>query len=140
MTLLHFAQHFSNLRKHGGEPNPGQKKVVVVRPYISSEPNGPQYEQYYKQKLMLHKPFRQEHELMDTQDTFAKAYEVYLMSENVPQSIQDGVQRFLNHNTPDDTSDGQNTTDNTSHGQNEHTDTCDYQNFQDAHLPTQNAC
>ena len=72
-------------------------------------------EQYYKQKLMLHKPFRQEHELMDTQDTFAKAYEMYLMPENIPQSIQDD-QRLLNHNTTDDTSDGQNTADNTSHG------------------------
>ena len=130
MTLLHFAQHFSNPRNHGGEPNPRQKKVVVVvRPYISPEPNGPQYEQYCKQKLMLHKPFRQDHELMDTQDTFAKAYEVYLMSENVPQSIQDDVQRLLDHNTQDDTNDGQNTADNTSHGQNEHTDTSDHQNF-----------
>ena len=43
MTLLHFAQHFSNPRNHGGEPNPRHKKVVVVvRPYISPEPNGPQ--------------------------------------------------------------------------------------------------
>ena len=66
---------------------------------------------------------------MDTQDTFAKAYEVYLMS-NIPQSIQDDVQRLLNHSTPDDTSDGQNTADNTSHGQNEHTDNSDHQNFQ----------
>ena len=130
MTLLHFAQHFSNPRNHGDEPNPRQKKVVVVvRPYISPEPNGPQYEQYCKQKLMLHKPFRQDHELMDTQDTIAKAYEVYLMSENVPQSIQDDVQRLLDHNTQDDTNDGQNTADNTSHGQNEHTDTSDHQNF-----------
>ena len=58
MTLLHFAQHFSNPRNYGGEPNPRQKEVVVVvRPYISPEPNGPHYDQYCKHKLILHKPF-----------------------------------------------------------------------------------
>ena len=102
MTLLHFAQHFSNPRNCGSEPNPRQKKVVVVvRPYIPPDPNGPQYEQYCKQKLMLHKPFRHEDELLNTQDTFAKAYEVYLMSGNIPQSLQDDIQRLLDHNTPD---------------------------------------
>lgn len=54
---------------------------------------------------------------MDTQDTFSKAYEVYFMSENIPQSIQDDVQRLLDHNTSDDTIQGQNTPDNTSYGQ-----------------------
>lgn len=86
MTLLHFA-HFSNPRNCGSESNPRQKKVVVVvRPYTLPDPNGPQYKQYCKQKLMLHEPFKREDELLNTQDTSAKACEVY-MSGNIAQSL-----------------------------------------------------
>ena len=58
MTLLHFAQHYSMPKELGTVPKKHKMMIVNVRPYCSPDPNGPKYEQYCQQKLMLHVPFR----------------------------------------------------------------------------------
>ena len=64
MTLLHFVQHYSMPKNIGEEPVARKKMVVVrVRPHCSPDTSGPQYEQYCQQNLLLHKPFREYHQL-----------------------------------------------------------------------------
>ena len=73
-ALQHFAENYS-MPRQGGEPKPRNKKVVViVRPHISSDPDGPNYEQCCKQRLMLNKPFRNETELLNGHETVTEAY------------------------------------------------------------------
>ena len=56
-------------------PNRRRKDVVVtIRPYYSPDPNGPYYEQYCRQRLMLHVDFRQMSDLLGENDTYAAAY------------------------------------------------------------------
>ena len=63
MTLLRFTQHYSVSKAEGSNPYKRNKAVVViVRPHYPPDPNGPKYEQYCRQKLMLHKPFYCENE------------------------------------------------------------------------------
>ena len=68
--------------------------MVIVRPYMSPETNGPNYEQYCRQRLMLYKPFRQEEELLQEADTYAAAYATFLQSDNVPPSLEDDIHRL----------------------------------------------
>jgi len=65
-----------------------------VRPFCSPDFNGAKYEQYCKQKLMLHKPFRRQEELLAGSDTYATAYAIFLQSENVPPSLEDDIHRL----------------------------------------------
>ena len=95
MTLLHFVQHFTMPRECTSDPSHRRKKVVViVRPYCSPDPNGPKYEQYCRQKLMLHVPFRLQGQLMGDNDTFAAAYATFLQSGNIPPSLEDDIHRL----------------------------------------------
>ena len=56
------------------EPTLRRKEVIViVRPYCSPDHNGPQYEQYCRQKLMLHVSFRQVTEPLGENITYAMA-------------------------------------------------------------------
>ena len=81
MKLLHFAQQHTIPKEMGSNPSCRRKDVVViVHPYLSPEPNGPNIEQYCRQKLMLYKPFRQEEELLGEADTYADAYATFLQS------------------------------------------------------------
>lgn len=90
-TLLHFAQNYS-MPCQGGEPKLRNKKVVViVCPHISPDPDAPHYEEYYKQKLMLHRPFRNEEQLLDGCDTFAEAFSNYLHTANIPPCLSDAI-------------------------------------------------
>ena len=74
MTLLHFVQHYTVSRQPNAEPSRRPKKIVViVRPYCSPDPQGPKYEQYCQQKLMLHVPFHHQSELLHNHATFAAA-------------------------------------------------------------------
>ena len=57
-SLLDFATS-----KNDNEPN--KAVVVIVKPYYSRDLNSNSYEQYYQQKFMLHKPFRDESELIE---------------------------------------------------------------------------
>ena len=55
MTLLTFSKAYSMPKKPSENPTLRRKEViVVVRPYHSPDHNGPDYENYCCQKLMLH--------------------------------------------------------------------------------------
>ena len=68
--------------------------VVIIRPYCSPDPRGPKYEQYCKQKLMLHVPFRHQSELLGNHTTFAAAYSTFLQSGSIPSSLEDDIHRL----------------------------------------------
>ena len=93
MTLLYFAQNYSMLRDLGTAPKQQKMKIVSVRPYCSPDPNGPKYEQYCQQKLMLHVPFNQ---LKGTYETFSEAYCIFLQPVNIPATLEDDFTRLSN--------------------------------------------
>ena len=83
------------MSKNDSEPKRRSKAVVViVKPYYSPDPNSTSYEQYCKQKLMLHKPFRDESELIDDCTSFIDAYANHLTSGNIPPCLQDDIHRL----------------------------------------------
>ena len=93
-TLQHFAENYS-MPRQGGEPKLRNKKVVViVCPHISPDPDGPNYEQHCKQRLILYKPFRNETELLNGHETFTEAYADYLNTGNVPSCLWDDIHRL----------------------------------------------
>ena len=95
MTLLHFVQHHSMPKRVGDEPSLRRKAVVViVRPFCSPEPDGPNYDQYCRQKLMLHKPFREYCQLVAGFDTHSAAYANYLQCSNIPPCLEDDIHRL----------------------------------------------
>lgn len=64
-ALLEFDQKYTMPKELNTEPKRRTKKViVVVRPYCSPDPAGPNYEQYCRQSLMQHRSFRQISELL----------------------------------------------------------------------------
>ena len=92
-TLQQFAENYSTPRQ--GEPKPRNKKVVVIlRPHISPDPDGQNYEQYCKQRLMLYKPFRNETELLSGHESFTEAYADYLSTGNAPSCLWDDIHRL----------------------------------------------
>ena len=92
LTLLQFVQKYRIPKKAGDTLFPRKKEVIViVRPYCSPDPEGPKYEQYCKQKLMLHQPFRQLDELLGDCDTYSDAYSIFLQSGSVPPSLADEI-------------------------------------------------
>lgn len=87
MILLQFTQQHTMPKEL---PTPRRKNVVVIaRPFCSPDPNGPKYEQYCRQKLMLHVPFRHQEELLGDHDTYAAAYATFLHSGSVPPSLEE---------------------------------------------------
>ena len=95
MTLLAFAQQYTMPKALRTEPTQRRKRVVVIaRPYCSPDPTGPKYEQYCRQSLMKHKPFRQITDLLAGCETYAAAYAAFLHSGNVPTSLEDDVYRL----------------------------------------------
>ena len=77
LTLLKFMQEYKVTKGDESRPTCRAKEVVViVRPFLSPEPGGPKYKQYCKQKLMLHKPFRLENDLLENHLTFTEAFAV----------------------------------------------------------------
>ena len=68
--------------------------VVIVRPYCSPDPEGPKYEQYCRQKLMIHQPFRQVDELLGACDKHSSAYHQFLRCGKVPPSLADDIHRL----------------------------------------------
>lgn len=73
--------------------------VVIIRPYILPDPEGPKYEEYCLQKLMLYRPFCQQQTIIAGFDTYAEAYTDFLQSGNVPPSLLDDIHR-LEQQTP----------------------------------------
>ena len=99
MKLLQFARQYTMPKELGTDPSRKRKDaVVIVRPYLSPEPNSPNYEQYCHYRLMLYKPFRQEEELLQEADTYAAAYATF-------PSLEDDIHRLEQqnqHSSPDD--------------------------------------
>ena len=95
MKLLHFAQSYNMPHRNTSEPTKRRKKnIVIVRPYYSHDPNGPNFEQYCSQKLMLHKPFHHLDELKGDFSSFAEAYHAFLQSATVPPSLEEDIARL----------------------------------------------
>ena len=98
MTLLHFAQHYAVSKELSSEPKCRKKSIIVItRPYVSPDCNGPNYEQYCHQRLMLHKPYRQEEDLLLGCDTYSHAYALFLRSSNIPPSLEEDIRRLEQH-------------------------------------------
>ena len=92
ITLLEFARQYTMPKTLGSEPTRRNKQVIVIpRPYCSPDPTGPKYEQYCRQSLMQHKPFRQLSDLLGESETYAAAYAVFLQSGSVPPSLHDDI-------------------------------------------------
>jgi hypothetical protein len=92
LTLMEFVQRYRTPKKAGIHPICRRKEVVViVRPFCSPDPQGPKYEQYCRQKLMLHQPFRQLDELLGGCENNAEAYSTFLRSGVVPPSIANDI-------------------------------------------------
>ena len=102
MSLLHFTQNYSMPTTHRSEVVRKCKSVVViVKPHLSSDTDGPQYEQYCKQQLMLHKPFRQISSLIAGFDTFIEAYTAYTRSNEIPSSLENDIQQINTQTSTD---------------------------------------
>ena len=96
MTLLEFARQYSMPKTLGAEPTPRSRRIVVIpRPYVSPDPAGDKYEQYCRQSLMQHKPFRQMDDLLSGYDTYIDAYAAFLQSGQIPPSLEDDMYRLL---------------------------------------------
>ncbi len=95
MTLMHFFRHFTMPKVVGEPPSRRNKSVIViVRPYCSPNPDGPKYDQYCQQSLMLHKPFRHLDTLLAGFETFKEAYADFLGSGNAPTSLEEDINRL----------------------------------------------
>lgn len=95
MTLLHFVQQYTLPKQVGVQLLHRSKSVVVIiRPYILPDPEGPKYEEYCHQKLMLYWPFCQQQTIIAGFDTYAEAYTDFLQSGNVPPSLLDDIHRL----------------------------------------------
>ena len=92
LTLLQFVEQYSIPKKIGGGLVCRKKEmVIIVRPYCSPDLEGPKYEQYCRQKLMMH---QQVDELQGTCDTHSSAYQKFLKCGNVPLSLADDIHRL----------------------------------------------
>ena len=102
MSLLHFAQHYSMPKEVASNLKHQKMKVAITRPYSSPDPNGPKYEQYCKQKLMLHIPFHQLDQLKGSCRSFSEAYTIFLQSGNVPPCLKEDIERLNVHQGEND--------------------------------------
>ena len=99
LTQLEFIRQYKIQQKVGLPIVSRTKEVVVIpRPYCSPDPDGPHYEKYCRQKLLLHKPFRQ---LLDGCDTFKDAFGKLLRSSSVPASLADDLHQLEMAQTDD---------------------------------------
>lgn len=95
LTLLEFVQKYKVPKKKGDALIQRKKEVLVIpRPYCSSDPEGSCYEQYCKQKLMLHQPFRQFEDVLGGYDNHIIAYVALLKSGKAPPSLADDIQQL----------------------------------------------
>ena len=95
LTILQFVERY-RIPKRIGDNLVRRKKevVVIVRPYCSPDPEGPKYEQYCRQKLMIHQPFYQVDELLGACDKHSSAYHQFLSCSKVPPSLADDIPRL----------------------------------------------
>ena len=102
ITLLKFVQDYHCTKTSISKRT--KTAVVIVRPYLSCDPNGARFEQYCMQKMMLHIPFRCVDSLKGKHTTFEAAYVDFLSSGSIPPCLEDDIQRVLHadHNDDDD--------------------------------------
>ena len=95
LSLLQFVQQYRIPKRVGENLLRRRKDVIVIcRPYCSPDPSGPKYEQYCRQKLMMHQPFRRREELLGESDSHAEAYSIFLRSGAPPPSLADDISRL----------------------------------------------
>ena len=100
ITLLDFTRQYTMPKELGAEPSRSKRVIVIARPYCSPDPSGPNYEQYCRQTLMQHKPFRDFNELKAGHDSFTDAYADFLQSGNIPRSLEQDIFRLQQHHQP----------------------------------------
>ena len=95
LTILQFVERY-RIPKRIGDNLVRRKKevVVIVRPYCSPDPEGPKYEQYCRQKLMIHQPFCQVDELLGAYEKHSSVYYQFLRCGKVPPSLADDIHRL----------------------------------------------
>lgn len=105
MTLMNFATTYAMPKELSEEPTLRRKQVVaIVRPYYSPDYNGPNYENYCHQKLMLYVSFRQISDLLGEHSTYAMVYAAFLQSTDVSHSLEDDVRHLAEQDDePSDT-------------------------------------
>ena len=95
LSLLEFVQKFRMPKCIRVAPIRRKKEIVViVIPYCPPDPQGPKYEQYCRQKLMLHQPFRHLDELLGDSETHSESYTAFLQPSTVPPSLADDIRRL----------------------------------------------
>ena len=95
ITLLDFARNYSMPKQLLTEPTCRRKQVIVViRPYYPPDCDGPNYEQFCQQKLMLNVKFRRIAELLGDHPTYAEAYTEFSQSAHTQSSLQDDIHRL----------------------------------------------
>ena len=95
LSLLEFVKQYKILKKKGVAFILRKKEMLVIpHPYCSPDPDEPQYEQYCRQKLMLHQPFCQLEDLLADYQSHEDAYAAFLKSEKAPISLADGIQQL----------------------------------------------
>jgi len=72
--------------------------VVRVLPYSAPDTSGPQYEQYCRQKLMLHRPFQEYRQLKAGYDTYADAFAGQVASHHLWRMIYIGYSSSNSNN------------------------------------------
>ena len=107
ITLLGFTRQYTMPKELGTESKNRSKEVIVTpRPYCSPDPSGPTYEQYCRQSLMQHKPFRDINELKTGFNSFTEAYADFLQSGNIPRSLGLDIFRLQQHFSQTETTTG----------------------------------
>ena len=78
LTLLEFVKQYKIPKKKGVAFVPRKKEVLVIpRPNCSPDPDGPRYEQYCRQKLLLHQPFCKLEDLLAGYQSHEDAYAAF---------------------------------------------------------------
>ena len=107
ITLLDFTRQYTMPKESGTEPKKRSKEVIVTpKPYCSPDPSSPNYEQYCRQSLMQHKPFRDISELKTGFNSFTEAYADFLQSGNIPRSLEQDIFRLQQHFSQTETTEG----------------------------------
>ena len=79
---------------------------MVVHPYCASDSDGPHYEQYCHQKMMLHVKFRQLSNLLAERSTYTEMHTHLLQLTDVPYSLEHDVS-ILRNQEHDESSDSE---------------------------------
>ena len=77
-------------KQAGHQPTPKRKPaIVIVRPHYTAHPDHPQYEDYCRQRLLLHRPFRSTDEVLSQFTSYSEAYVQYLAIGEIHPSLEE---------------------------------------------------